>query len=323
MVTARATPNFSLVAHIRRLSAAGSELYIRIDRADISRLGLRHLEAIEMDLGRVRVIGIVKTSGSCPWLGPTPGSSNAFITAALRGVGFQHGIDVSATVRSSGAESESSRAINVAPAREVARRPDQMAPQRSAHPAIAIDDAFIREWHPRYNLTENDEPEYERLAAAVAQDMASGGTISKETFLRIWNWKGAMRVIRHVRIEEYDTLYAPAFRRAASAAPEQKLDALLGPGMKLPGVEVATGSTVVHFMHPRIMPIIDVRTVEVLFKAGLISTDRKDLAHYEEFRQAIEGIRRRCPSWSLRQIDRALFAYHKQYLDVGHAGDCQ
>jgi hypothetical protein len=67
------------------------------------------------------------------------------------------------------------------------------------------------------------------------------------------------------------------------------------------------------------MPIIDVRTVEVLFAAGLLSTDRRDLAHYEEFRQAIEGIRRRCPGWSLRDIDRALFAYHKQFLDQGSA----
>jgi hypothetical protein len=63
------------------------------------------------------------------------------------------------------------------------------------------------------------------------------------------------------------------------------------------------------------MPIIDVRTVEVLYTAGLISTDRRDLAHYEEFRKAIEGIRQRCPGWSLREIDRALFAYHKQVLE--------
>jgi hypothetical protein len=68
-------------------------------------------------------------------------------------------------------------------------------------------------------------------------------------------------------------------------------------------------------MHPQTIPIIDVRTVEVLFKAGLLSTDQRDLAHYEEFRQAIERLGHLCPSWSLRQIDRALFAYHKQCLN--------
>jgi len=42
----------------------------------------------------------------------------------------------------------------------------------------------------------------------VAKEMGSKGTVSKKTFLGIWNWKGAMRVIRNVRIEDYDTLNA-------------------------------------------------------------------------------------------------------------------
>ena len=186
---------------------------------------------------------------------------------------------------------------------------------------VVIDDAFISKWHPRY--LEEDEGIYETLVATVAQEMNLGGTLSKGTFLAIWNWKGAMRVIRHVRIEEYDTLYAPAFRRAASEPPERKLAALLGLGMKLPGVEAATGSTIIHFIHPQSMPIIDVRTIGVLFKAGLISTQQKDLAHYEEFRHAIERIMHICPNWSLRKIDRALFAFHKQVLDKSTARRCQ
>jgi hypothetical protein len=125
--------------------------------------------------------------------------------------------------------------------------------------------------------------------------------------------EGVRRVIGHILIDAYDTLYAPAFRRAASEPPERKLAALIAPGV--PGVEAATGSTIIHFMHPESMPIIDVRTCDVLFAAGLISNDRKNLAHYEEFRRAIEGISRRCPRWTLRQIDRALFAYHKQVFE--------
>jgi hypothetical protein len=185
---------------------------------------------------------------------------------------------------------------------------------------IVIDDAFIREWHPKYDLTENDESEYQRLVAEVARDLKSLGTISQNTFLAVWNWKGAMRVIRHVNLDEYNNLYTEAFRHAASEPPERKLATLLAPGVKLPGVEAPTGSTILHFMCPQTMPIIDVRTVEVLFAAGLLSTDRRDLAHYEEFRQAIEGIRHCCPGWSMREIDRALFAYHKQFLERGSGG---
>lgn len=188
---------------------------------------------------------------------------------------------------------------------------------QSAPPAarVVIDDAFIGKWHPKYDVTENDEGEYQNLIAEVAGDLNSLGTISQNTFLAVWNWKGAMRVIRHVNLDEYNRVYATAFRHAASEPPERKLAALLAPGVKLPGVEAPTGSTILHFMHPRVMPIIDVRTVEVLYAAGLLSTDRRDLAHYEEYRRAIEGIRHRCPGRNLREIDRALFAYHKQFLE--------
>jgi hypothetical protein len=188
---------------------------------------------------------------------------------------------------------------------------------RDPQKAVVIDDAFIGEWHPKYDWTESDEDEYQELVAVVARDLALAGTVSRSTFLRIWNWKGAMRVIGHVLIDAYDTIYAPAFRRAVSEPPERKLAALIAPGVKLPGVEAATGSTLIHFIHPDSMPIIDVRTCDLLFAAGLISTDRKDLAHYEEFRRAMDGIRLRCPRWTLRQIDRALFAYHKQVFDKG------
>jgi hypothetical protein len=92
------------------------------------------------------------------------------------------------------------------------------------------------------------------------------------------------------------------------------MDFLIGTDRKLPGVEAATASTLLHFVHPEEMPIIDVRTIGVLFAAGLISTSHKDLEHYDEFRQAILRIQSSCPGRSLREIDRALFAYHKEIL---------
>lgn len=180
---------------------------------------------------------------------------------------------------------------------------------------IAIDDNFIGEWHPKYDRIAYDEPEYQRLVREVAQNIKSTGTISKETFLDIWRWKGAIRSIRWVELDRYDTLYAEAFRRAALEPPGRKLSALIGMSSKLPGVEAATGSTLIHFMHPETMPIIDIRTISVLFEAGLISSHAKDLNHYVEFRGAIAGIRSRCPNWSLRQIDRALFAYDTIVLE--------
>ncbi len=112
MSTANA-PSASLVAHVRRLSSAGSALYIRIGNSDISRLGLRHGQEIEIDLGRVRIDGIVKTSGGSPWLAPSSRGSNAAITTALRGAGLEHGMDVPATARRLAGGSEPGRITNV------------------------------------------------------------------------------------------------------------------------------------------------------------------------------------------------------------------
>ena len=184
---------------------------------------------------------------------------------------------------------------------------------------LQIDDEFIRSWHPKYDLTESDEGEYQRLVPQVAQEMSSLRTISEKTFLAIWKWKGAMRVIGHVLLDQYSSLYAEAFRRIFSLPPSAKLPYLLAGSAKLPGFGAPTASTVVHFIHPDVMPIIDVRTATVLARAGIVSTDRTDLEHYEEFRHGIDAIRRQCPRWTLREIDRALFCYHKQCLDADHS----
>ena len=181
---------------------------------------------------------------------------------------------------------------------------------------LQIDDRFIRHWEPKYDDrgVGDDYREYTELIQIAHNEVERTGMISKKTFLSIWKWKGAMRVIRRVKLDEYDARYAPAFAKAYASPPEQKLHALLADA-KLPGIEAPTGSTLIHFMFPDLMPIIDVRTVEVLHHAGRISTKQRNLAHYEEFRQAINRIRRECREpWSVRQIDKALFAYHKLVL---------
>src|SRR5438067_9866365 len=99
MSTAGSVLGFSLCAHVRRLSSAGTVLYIRLDNSDLSRIGLRHGQTVELDLGRVLVSGVVKTSGGSPWLAPNRGSSNPEITTALRAAGLEHGMDVRSTAR--------------------------------------------------------------------------------------------------------------------------------------------------------------------------------------------------------------------------------
>lgn len=188
---------------------------------------------------------------------------------------------------------------------------------------VQIDDAFIRTWDPRYDETERDEDEYKEYVDRVDKEMRSSETISKQTLERIYRWKSE-RSVGRIDWERYDDLYVPAFRAATSAPPQLKLAHVFG----LNGIRAPTGSTIIHFIYPESMPIIDQRTVAVLFAArrvgvlfagGISATKQKALEQYEEFRAAINRIRCDCPGWSLRQIDRALFAFDKQCLSATRA----
>jgi len=79
-----------MTARIRQLSSTGEQLYIQWMRAELSSLGLDHMTAVSVELpGSEIVRGVVKTSGSTPWLAPGA-DSNARITEVLRGAGFEH-----------------------------------------------------------------------------------------------------------------------------------------------------------------------------------------------------------------------------------------
>jgi hypothetical protein len=180
-----------------------------------------------------------------------------------------------------------------------------------------IDDAFIEEWHQQY--AENDEDEYKWIVAEVGRETLTTQTPSEETFRRLYKWKTRNRTRRFLRLTEYQTLYAPAFKRCRAAPTEQKLAELVADRNKLPGIDTATATTIVHFLHPQEMPIMDVRTVEVLQKFGYISACKVSFQAYEEFRQAISLIAKEISGRSYRQIDRALFTYHKKELSPGRS----
>ena len=84
------------------------------------------------------------------------------------------------------------------------------------------------------------------------------------------------RVKRHLRMNRYEKDYAPAFR-AASKPPDQRLAEILAPSNKLPGIEAPSGSTLSHLIDPDHVPIMDVRTVEVLYEANRSSSKQRNL----------------------------------------------
>jgi len=176
---------------------------------------------------------------------------------------------------------------------------------------ITIDDEFIDKWQRRYEETEDDEGEYQNIVAKVKEEIDKSHSISKELFIRILYWK-APRVTGIIKLDAYDTTYSPAVRKCIGAADNDKigiLDALYGIGGPV-------ASTIIHFIFPSSFPIIDIRTADVLFySAKLLNSRSTDLKNYPPFRSIMLNIVHKHPQWTLRHLDRALFAYDKIELD--------
>lgn len=168
-----------------------------------------------------------------------------------------------------------------------------------------IDNGFVETWEHKYDETENDECEYQKLLIQVRQEISSFNTLSQETFRRIIDWKSP-RVkgkINWANLEEYFEIIHQCLQ-----FPEDHKITLL---TSLYGIGAPVASTILHFIYPFTFPIFDRRTVDVLLHYELIQHKSTGVNQYPAFREAILRIQRNCPDWNLRQIDRALFAFHK------------
>lgn len=174
---------------------------------------------------------------------------------------------------------------------------------------ISIDDNFIKEWEQRYDEPEigGDYAEYESIIKEVANEVTKG-TLTKSTFIRILDWK-APRVKGIIRLDRfYD--YQEGIRKALEAPENRKLSIL----DELYGINVPIASTILHFIYPSNFPIMDVRVAEALYFLGYLNAKSRTQNNYINFRQVVMNIAHESKC-SLREVDRALFAYHKIYLE--------
>ena len=175
---------------------------------------------------------------------------------------------------------------------------------------MIIDDAFIQKWHPVYDKTEKDEPEYQCLIKATSADIIYSGTIGMNTLKDIYKWKSP-RLSKIVTPDNYP-LYSERIQRTVQLQEEaERLSVISQPGLR---IGVVLGSTILHFIYPDAFPIMDVRTIGALKEGKYLGSKTPSIPLYVLFREIILSIRRDNPSWTLRQIDRALFAYHKTGL---------
>lgn len=201
-----------------------------------------------------------------------------------------------------------------------------------------FDKDFVIEWeykHCQCRGGNEDEREYQEIVKVVQKDTAKANTISKHTLNRILKWKdNRERAKAKVNWGQYDVIYTPRFRLiiANSIPDHHKLFILIWDkselSKKLPvasgilgnihgkasGFGVPMASTVLHFIFPDRFPIIDIRTAEtVYFACKIKSPNRGDHRIYDSFRSTTLEIARKT-GCTLHQIDRALFAYHRDII---------
>ncbi|MDP3106222.1 MAG: hypothetical protein Q8M95_16645 [Candidatus Methanoperedens sp.] len=173
---------------------------------------------------------------------------------------------------------------------------------------VVIDNKFIEEWSPQYDEAGigDDYAEYDSIRLQVSKEV-SNGTISKPTFIRILDWK-APRVKGKIKGDfEY---YADGFRLALQSPEERRLAVL----DDLQGIGVPVASTILHFIYPSVFSIMDVRVTEALFYSGYLKAKLRSQNNYANYRRVILNLVQlhKC---STRELDKALFAYHKKELE--------
>jgi len=170
---------------------------------------------------------------------------------------------------------------------------------------MKIDFQFVKEWEPKYDDLVSDQREYLALIENVKQDLDSFQTINVETFTRLINWKSA-RAKGRIEWNNYYN-YQNVFRLVYNNQQVDKMNELEA----LPGIGAPIASTILHFIFPDDFPIYDFRTVEVLYYFRYIKFKTARLSHYQEFQEVLKDLRTNLVHFNLRQIDRALFAFHK------------
>jgi hypothetical protein len=177
-----------------------------------------------------------------------------------------------------------------------------------------IDAQFINEWEPRYDQIASDQEEYLALKDVVRIEAQDRHTITRYTFKRIINWK-SQRAKGKINWSDY-RIYQKAFQQVLSINEDRKMEVLVA----LPGIGAPIASVILHFIFPTVFPIYDFRTTETLHYFCYLNSKTVSPGRYREFQEAIQKLRKELVHYDLRQIDRALFAFHKN--SFSHKKNC-
>jgi len=157
----------------------------------------------------------------------------------------------------------------------------------------------------------NLDIQYHRILDNVKKELDNSDTLSVSLIKEILYWKypGLPSKINSERYAQYQEAITNI--RTGELNTKEKITIL----EELDGIGLPVASTILHFLEPEKIPIVDERTVKALLYLEIIP--QGSLYHYREtidgfleYQDAILVIKNRL-NISLRNIDNALFNFHK------------
>jgi thermostable 8-oxoguanine DNA glycosylase len=179
---------------------------------------------------------------------------------------------------------------------------------------LVIDRKFVLEWAYSYDMQFNmghakrEEDAVRRWLSTIPEPKY----LNKEMFVCLCCWKSA-RPRKHYEANTEETI-----EKVTSQAYQMRnaLDKLKLLDAKLKGVGVAVAACILHYLQPDEYPIFDYHATNTLREAGLWTREKGGASSGNKAWLDYVGLMRNLSrelSVTLRELDKALFAYDKKY----------
>lgn len=135
------------------------------------------------------------------------------------------------------------------------------------------------------------------------------GWLERDEFLKICFWKSrrSKALLRKNTVASVRSITRKAFAESDEA---KKIIIL----MELDGVGIPMASAILSVTDPQKYPVIDIRTMQALKNMRLINYKTITINSWLKYLEVIEELKKKFKR-PAREIDKALFAYHRMQLD--------
>lgn len=173
---------------------------------------------------------------------------------------------------------------------------------------LRISRKFVREWAGEYDRRYDPAARAEEQALkAWLRGQQEPKHLDKGHFVRLARWKAPRQLSAY---QSNSPTFVRQATRLAYEATDARLQVYILSGLQ--GVSVTVAATILHFFHPRLFPIFDIRARTTLKKAGFWKRRANDagLDAWDDYVRVMRQLARRYRV-SLRDLDKALYGYDR------------